>query len=153
MSVTDTALPHGKELTRNATPEIECDYCMVTIPYPVPIFRAYRRHEGDVYEGPGYAMTTLCMECAQEDEYFSGSVKNCGVKSRFCKSCQRPVAFGGWHKTIREFCSRTCYDRHKGHRTETISCQTCNESFTPKRTDSKYCSSKCRQKAYRQRST
>lgn len=30
-------------------------------------------------------------------------------------------------------------------------CAVCNTEFTPKRTDSKYCSSACRQKAYRQR--
>ena len=36
--------------------------------------------------------------------------------------------------------------------TDTRDCDTCGDTFTPKRTDSKYCSSKCRQKAYRQRS-
>lgn len=33
----------------------------------------------------------------------------------------------------------------------TARCIICNATFSPKRTDSKYCSSKCRQAAYRQR--
>ena len=156
MSVTDTTLPHGKELTRNAPPEIACTYCLVKVPYPHAIFRGYVRHEEDITEGWGYSLITLCMDCAQdEDDVISKSVKNCGVVSRFCKCCQRPIAFGNWHRHIKEYCSRTCYDRHRHqrHRTETLTCHTCNETFTPKRADSKYCSSKCRQKAYRQRAT
>ena len=43
--------------------------------------------------------------------------------------------------------------RHRPHRSRKgpCACETCGAPFTPTRSDGRYCSSPCRQKAYRQR--
>jgi hypothetical protein len=58
----------------------------------------------------------------------------------------------------RIYCTSTCGDRAKAaryrdaHRPEptSVTCP-CGRSFTPARTDARYCSNACRQRAYRQR--
>ena len=70
---------------------------------------------------------------------------------RPCGSCQRPVSAISWaaRASTVVFCSRGC--RTEGRRAVPRQCATCGKGFAPKRNDAVTCSSKCRQKAYRQR--
>ena len=81
-------------------------------------------------------------------------------RERPCKNCGRQVFFHGsrripYHAVCGDACryainlaqARERCARRRG----TLICQTCGEQFTPQRTDARFCSSPCRQRAYRQR--
>jgi hypothetical protein len=57
------------------------------------------------------------------------------------KKCENLYYRGGWRNRWGETPGRLNFQV----------CQTCNETFEPKRTDAKHCSPACKQKAYRQR--
>jgi hypothetical protein len=57
------------------------------------------------------------------------------------KRCENAYYRGGWRNRWGETPGRPNFQV----------CQNCNETFTPKRSDAKQCSSACKQKAYRQR--
>jgi hypothetical protein len=48
-------------------------------------------------------------------------------------------------------CSRRCSAATKRVQVDARDCEVCGETFTPKRSDARYCSSACRQDAYRKR--
>ena len=70
------------------------------------------------------------------------------------------LEFGQEYYTIcnfRKYCSDACCavakakrveERKQAHRSEHI-CKVCGKAFSSKRTDARYCSNACRQKAYR----
>jgi hypothetical protein len=77
-----------------------------------------------------------------------------------CEICGRGVVnLDGARRRIHVLCLNECsaefYRRLTAERRlasrEAAACQTCNQPFTPKRSDAKHCSSKCKQIAYRQR--
>ena len=75
--------------------------------------------------------------------------------TRACEGCGREVWLA-WRRNRRyTSCSQRCTDmiRNKVRRKHhwPTSCGICDRTFTPRRTDSQYCSNTCRQKAYRQR--
>ena len=55
------------------------------------------------------------------------------------------LAFAG-ARTFREF-----HDRLRALARENLTCKRCGRTFTPKRSDAKYCSEACKQAAYRTR--
>ena len=81
-----------------------------------------------------------------------------------CKGCGRLLSFplqrlgrvaslnGGGHRTART-CSNACFRRalRKRRRPKGHVCAVCREEFTSARKDAKFCSSACRQWAYRLR--
>lgn len=100
-------------------------------------------------------MGLLCEGCAAiKSENMHGVFKpfgKCGICGRVVHmSTESPVRN---LRRVRVYCCEN--HRQQMYRPEKkpaqTTCQTCAGTFTPKRTDSKYCSSKCRQKAYRQR--
>jgi hypothetical protein len=64
-----------------------------------------------------------------------------------------------YHGERRTFCSQRCRVRHNNQkRSERLEekragteCQECGDTFTPDRSDAKYCSAACKQRAYRKR--
>ena len=70
-----------------------------------------------------------------------------------CEACQRRLRLRVDPRRKRIYCSDRCYGRlsKPAAQRETIPCDICQEMFTPGRADGRYCSGKCRQKAYRQR--
>ena len=79
------------------------------------------------------------------------------VRSIICKGCER-VYFTQVH------CVKFCYHCQQGNvgamyvkrrkslkKRENTVCKNCGNTFTPKRAGAVYCSSACRQKAYRER--
>ena len=76
-----------------------------------------------------------------------------------CEQCGRPVRIPQRYKRERIVCGKACQAvifnaqsrmrRALGPRP----CAVCGQSFTPKRSDSRYCSVACKQSAYRRRNT
>lgn len=109
------------------------------------------------YSSPGsdwhYQKYTLCESC-KGDKYKYGRI----IYS--CRACGREV--NGHSEDFmhsQPHCSEKCYWTIANREARNLqlllrpkaTCSVCSTKFTPNRTDSRYCSSKCRQKAYRQR--
>lgn len=103
--------------------------------------------------GGGYRWTVapVCATCAQwwswEDD---GSIPP-------CTTCRRPVvdlartARRHWRPTCCAACARAAINAERRERRGERACSTCGTGFTPSRADAAYCSSACRQRAYRGR--
>ena len=97
---------------------------------------------------------TLCENCND------GRYNHHYMVMRDCFACGRKIK--SHYEEFRNslpHCSNKCYwtlSNREARSTELllrskVTCSICSTQFTPNRTDSRYCSSKCRQKAYRQR--
>ena len=106
---------------------------------------------------PGMRWTTapVCERCASVvSRTFSGPPQP-------CEACGRPVHQYQEHRRDRTVCCAACervarLTATKQRRSETRGtrkCDTCGETFEPTRTDALFCSSVCRQRAYRRRKT
>ena len=104
----------------------------------------------------GHCMTVICLECL--------ALKNTIVRP--CVVCGRDIHYRKSYEGLRryhtgiELCSLKCKWTHRNQQTAkkrlkkskpAVICDCCGVSFIQTRTDSRYCSNKCRQKAYRQR--
>ena len=91
----------------------------------------------------GRRLAGVCWRCQIEGAVY--------WPERPCGHCQRPVSTVSWAARANTvvFCSKTC--RSEGRTAAIRQCATCGKGFAPKRNDAVACSSKCRQKAYRQR--
>ena len=86
-----------------------------------------------------------------------GEVYDCAFKpiiETACDACRRPLRVVLDRRRRHVCCSDRCLQKVK--KTERIArraftCATCGAAFQPARTDSRYCSGACRQKAYRAR--
>ena len=121
--------------------------------YGVSCFKCHRSIGDTVYfrrrtwkDAPGPRVIPVCDRC-QKEEYIYGNGE--------CVSCGRQLVYVDVHDIRLHVCSEYCRNRYlnskRANRTEVV-CEHCGETFQQKRADSKYCSSKCRQKAYRERS-
>ena len=95
----------------------------------------------------------MCESCAH-DRYdgYRGTFKQFRLVGN-CQVCGRPVMAKRQlrHITCCENCRQKIYRPSKKIHITYATCEGCGESFHTKRTDSKYCSSKCRQAAYRKK--
>ena len=99
----------------------------------------------------------VCIECARANPWVLrlGDGSDPADYAHVCDHCGRAF-WGGQH---RRYCSAECGERERSRRRErsavrivgSRSCETCRKTFTPPRSDGRYCSSACRQKAYRTR--
>ncbi len=99
----------------------------------------------------------ICAKCASE-VYFSHKRWRDPVP---CSNCAYPVKTDTSREPTQSVtcgpeCQRLAYNARARQRREwrrtALTCETCGDQFRPKRTDARYCSSACRQKAYRRRS-
>jgi hypothetical protein len=118
-----------------------------------PVWR-FRKIVGRFF-GLCYSFAPHCEQCASGDWH-------CFEKPRPCAGCDRPV-----HSTTPPWqaasviCCENCGHkaraiRNRAARAErrgTRDCESCRKTFTPSRTDSRFCSVACKQRAYRQRVT
>ena len=116
------------------------------------------------YDGPnsvwaGYDRRTLHIETCIKPRCSEDLIKRCNIHT--CSVCGRTVYTAAKFKGV---CSERCRNTKAKRLQRDIKklatalysgdihkCAVCSTQFTPKRTDSRYCSNKCRQKAYRQR--
>jgi len=64
-----------------------------------------------------------------------------------CERCDRPLYLPRMDRRVAPVCHAACQERRE------YVCATCEEAFEPSRSDAKYCSPACRQRAYRERKT
>ena len=76
--------------------------------------------------------------------------------SQACRGCQKLMLLIS-SESKRMFCPHCIRERNaaqrriKRQRVASLACQRCGATFTPPRSDARYCSSACRQAAYRER--
>lgn len=90
-----------------------------------------------------------CDICVGEDPYYL-------LTSKVCGHCGRPVRLKPRKYQRRFWCSNRCSQRwYNAHRIPRykprVICGCCGSDFKPARRDAAFCSSACRQRAYRQR--
>jgi hypothetical protein len=103
----------------------------------------------------------VCKACVTPDERAMASAIT-GGRETTCAACgcrMRDYRLGLWvRRQPPVMCSIVCAQRtRRANRRRRqprmrTRCAVCGTSFTPKRTDARYCGSACRQRAYRQRS-
>lgn len=120
-------------------------------------WRNYRGMGAGLGRGGGYREAPMCEVCAEKERATGPRMYR---EETSCSHCDRDlviirISLRRYHS----FCNDKCQHGYYNHLAKlkrdeergTRDCDTCGDTFTPKRSDSKYCSSKCRQKAYRQR--
>jgi hypothetical protein len=131
-----------------------CAKCARALKSAEPIWRESLSLGRGWFGGWRTTVAPVCQSCASEwSTYHPPSP---------CEGCGRPVHN---EKTFRvrflTFCCERCRRRAQAsHAREqrcsarsTRTCGMCGETFEPARTDAKFCSPRCKQKAYRQRVT
>jgi hypothetical protein len=132
----------------------QCASCGRALSAGAPIWRQ------DLSLGPGifgrwrYTVAPVCEQCCSEYTDFRLPCP--------CEGCGRPVhqqadARFRYHLFCCEKCEQaaraTAARQRRSDARGTRSCETCGETFEPTRADSRFCSSACRQRAYRNRKT
>ncbi len=97
----------------------------------------------------------VCAECLSADE------QKWSWRERDCRGCERQMSIPSSRsslpyekRAIPCVCSSRCYQRiRRKERREWLRypCKMCGKAFKPARADARYCSSACRQWAYRRR--
>ena len=105
-----------------------------------------------------YRNVPVCEVCITDEELKRVShdvtCKGCGRRlSLLRRRISRRASLNGDQRQMRAECSDACFRRvlHKRHRLKDHICTVCREEFTSARNDAKFCSSACRQWAYRLR--
>jgi hypothetical protein len=117
---------------------------------------------------PGFAgvpvyqtkMFPVCEACLNRDERkewkYKGVVTHSLIVSRgICGGCDRPLM--AWEETWPNgrHCSNACAQiarcREQREEPPSVTCSVCSKQFQPTRSDAQFCSSACRQRAYRRR--
>jgi hypothetical protein len=121
------------------------------------------------FEGTTYSTVPVCEVCIKDsgdfgcdydgtaDEleitYFAPGLET--AFERACEGCGRRMLTPRDAHYIPTVCSTRCAQRvrrrHRQQQRPKIACGVCKTMFRPKRADAAYCSSGCRQKAYRTR--
>ena len=131
-----------------------CYHCKHKFDDGEPIYRARTYVYGRGFmRHYSISILSYCKSCAPYREYNEGK----------CKTCDRDVYFP-WDRVYRRhvFCSEDCSKRHwanyrrekrlsERQKTCQKECGECEKSFTAPRSDTKFCSAACKQKAYRVR--
>lgn len=97
----------------------------------------------------------ICTTCWQDS--FERRTLMWRMVGRPCLHCNRPVHKRGWPRDV--FCCAQCEARYVGEQRRAQRaaaragrvCSQCGETFEPPRSDAKYCSATCRQRAHRAR--
>jgi hypothetical protein len=128
-----------------------CAKCGTTLPPRAPVWREPVPFVPDNV----YSRTTIapvCERCKSEWRYF--------FPPKPCMTCERPVHNLDTDR-LREWvvCCEACLSAARAQEArrwrhldrDSRDCEHCGDSFEPTRTDARFCSSACRQSAYRER--
>jgi hypothetical protein len=134
-----------------------CDRCGRKLAPAQTVYR-FRGRTDDLLGSQYDRRLTMCADCFKKSWYAKSP--DYVSEPRPCKGCGRTVidCFSYWEST---YCSEHCrldYYREQAREKRELArgkriCANCGQSFMPKRTDSRYCSAACKQKAYRQRNS
>jgi hypothetical protein len=97
----------------------------------------------------------LCLDCARSKYRTENSFADTGR----CENCEREIRHWDLSQRMPTACCAECRRLASNKRSrerrritnETIACEKCGETFEPTRADARFCSSRCRQSAYRER--
>lgn len=130
----------------------QCAKCGDALAPDAPVWRQRVRLGPGFFGGHSDTVAPLCERCRADWKEFRGAEP--------CENCGRPV-HQEYNRRIYlyTFCCSTCeravrVAEARERRTDardTRQCRTCGETFEPTRTDARFCSSACRQRAYRRR--
>jgi len=129
-----------------------CAHCRRPLQPDEPIWRSFFSLGRGFFGGSRRTIAPVCKECSGNTWRYRNP--------KPCEGCQRSVYREQGNRDHRRcFCCDACRKRvavvdarEKRRRTRsTQQCATCGEMFEPPRTDAKFCSSPCRQRAYRTR--
>jgi hypothetical protein len=146
-----------KAMTLSDRQRMQCPTCRRELGDREPVYQVRR------LPPPYPGIVHVCRKC--EEERHQGWVSATGryLRTEPCDSCERPVL--NLARLARRYrrsiiaCSLACRKRIEnarypakryGHPTRRP-CATCGAPFTPKRSEGLYCSSRCKQRAYRRR--
>jgi hypothetical protein len=142
----------GESAYRAAKTCGQCAKCGNTLPVDTPVWRQHLRPHGrGVFGGARCVVAPVCERCRSDEKEFRGP--------RPCENCGRAVHQEySRHRYRRTFCCQLCeravrVAAAKQERSDARSprqCE-CGETFEPTRADAQFCSSRCRQRAYRKR--
>jgi hypothetical protein len=92
-------------------------------------------------------VTTACRKCAKQfwPEWLSEK-----PKALKCCGCRRPVFHDNRVTRSVVSCSDSCRLRRVPVKHARVKCQTCGKRFVQKRTDARFCTSKCRVYGWRE---
>ena len=135
---------------------MQCPNCKKTIGPTEPTYLVSVGYGDYWMRKVGGAIAFFCAECADKTRGWQGA--SAWHEPLPCVHCQRTV----FHDAARRIpkhvvCSKECRQAvyyavvRARRRRPKRDCSTCAEPFQPKRTDALYCSSACRQRAYRLR--
>jgi hypothetical protein len=130
-----------------------CDRCGDPFEAGDVIYRAMAPWGTSFFGGPTYWLVPHCRECVRPRWH--------EVEPRPCVTCRRPVMdirrYGLWAPDYPIACGQRCAARaatvRRRVRHEPRACPVCGADFTPRRSDARYCSGACRQRAYRERTS
>jgi hypothetical protein len=141
-----------RSIIRNAAKTCtQCAKSGCTLTAGVPVWRT-RLPLGYGPFGRGQTKVAVCAQCVSKWRKFRPAAP--------CEGCGRPVHQEASYRSHRrtfccEACERTARSTAARERRAdargTRQCETCGETFEPTRTNARFCSSPCRQRAYRQR--
>jgi hypothetical protein len=132
-----------------------CAQCQRPIAAGEPIWRNARLLGPGFFGGWSYTVAPVCADCKSDLTEFRRAAP--------CEGCGRQVHNEhNFRSHSRTFCCKQC--EHQAYAAEarrqraearglTRTCVECGETFAPKRSDSRFCSAACKQKAYRRRVT
>lgn len=144
-------------------PKRGCDFCNRAFDEGETVYRLRFYRVGGIWPTLRFAFVLACADCAKDnfDSYYGFDAPEP------CEQCGRPVIQEMTrHRRKHTLCSDYCQtlfhvatsnarakQARRKARGDTRECVVCSEVFEPARADSRYCSSPCRQKAYRRRVT
>jgi hypothetical protein len=140
----------------------KCFGCKRTMQDGEPVWRIRARSPGISIMGwpkTKHSIEYFCKDCRSRDDAHSE------VACAFCKRPMHDTVFRSCGFQLRHYsCCRRCEmsdtnsrvnaaarERRAAARGPSRQCEVCGEAFETKRSDAKFCSGMCRQKAYRRR--
>jgi hypothetical protein len=159
---------HFTELAINA--RLICATCRKLLGDPVYLFRVAGSNGSifvDLHEHlvGGDNLRAVCQACWAEHSsekvfpWFGGDPRTCGCGTGIVCTAERFRTIGWFDAERAQSCSPLCARERRNAiaregrlaARENRSCEVCGDPFTPARADGRYCSSACRQDAYRKR--
>ena len=152
-----------------------CERCEAKIGADDPVWRVWSGvPRAWAFAGWRWCLITMCEGCGRKFRQPTPPLTVNGVSVAMppdtrrwleaeCEECGRPVVFGLMRRHRRFFCSRCCANKHnvrphnarraerRAAAREGLTCAVCDTTFNPSRSDARYCSAACRQRAYRLR--
>ena len=138
-----------------------CQKCKRLLAPDEPVWH-YRRsfYPGSYSKGETGIVFNVCRKCCEREGWLDE--ERLWLKPQPCEQCGRPLHWNRrqlhvkYHVCSYE-CARRIWAKNRGPHYlpvmhEPRACAECGQSFYPKRTDARFCSPACKQRAYRKRS-